>query len=295
MRARFIPVALLLLLLGPVGAAAATSTPAAVGAPSPARALDGVRSWAFAIGNRTLEGELGSRYGAYDLVVVDAQEARPAQVAEIRAAGAVVLGYLSVGTIEEWRPWYPRLRKYRIAAWRDWEGEYFARVARRGFRREIAMRIAPRLYGKGFDGLFLDNVDMIETYRGQRAGMRKLVAALGRLVHSDGGVLFSQNGYALLGPLLEHLDGWNREDVSTFYDFDRRRYRVRADRAVGRVQRELRAVAGAGLLVTATDYTPSARGRVARRAVAAACAAGALPFVSDIGLRRIPPAPPRCD
>ncbi len=195
-----------------------------------------------------------------------------------------MLGYLSVGTIENYRPWYKQLKPYRIAPDRNWHGEYYAQVRRRGYRRALTRKIAPKLYAKGFDGLFLDNVDMIENYKRQARGMRKLVAALGRLVHADGGYLFAQNGFSVIRPMLADLDGWNREDVTSTYRFGKRAYAERKPKQIAATQRELRKVGAAGLLVTATDYTAKAGSAVARRAVANACAAGALPYVSDIYL-----------
>ncbi len=271
----------------------ALAPPSAAAAPDAAE-LGAVETWGFAIGNGTLRGDLSRRYADYDLLVVDGQEARRRDVGELRAGGRVVLGYLSVGTIERYRPWYRRLKPYRLEAWKDWKGEFFARVRRRGYRREIVARIAPRLLAKGFDGLFLDNVDMIESHRRQARGMRELVARLSALVGAEGELLFAQNGYRIIDPLIPYLDGWNREDVTGSYDFDRGRYRVNGARRTRAAMRELRRVAGHGLLVTATDYTRRARGKAARRAIANACAAGALPYVSDIELRRTPADPPRC-
>ena len=66
-----------------------------------------VETFAFAIGEGTLRGDLASRYARYDLVVLDGEEAPRRKVASLRSAGKVVLGYLSVGTIERWRSWYP--------------------------------------------------------------------------------------------------------------------------------------------------------------------------------------------
>lgn len=155
--------------------------------------------------------------------------------------------------------------------------------------------MAPRILARGFDGLFLDNVDMIDGRpRGLTAGMRALVGDLASLAHRRGGVLMAQNGEGVIGPMLGDLDAWNREDVSTSYDFARRRYlatppRVRRDNAAA-----LRRIARRVRLVTATDYTRRAGDASARRAIATACAAGAVPFVSDIDLERIPRRAPRC-
>jgi hypothetical protein len=59
-------------------------------------------------------------------------------------------------------------------------------------------------------------------------------------------------------------------------------------------QTALRRIAAAGLLVTATDYLPAGDDADTAGAVRNACAAGALPFVSDIQLTRVPAEPLRC-
>ena len=165
----------------------AVAAPAAA-TPSDPR-LAGVHSWAFAIGSGDLDGDYAARYAPFDLVVVDGEEVTAKQVAALHANGTVVLGYLSVGTIEKGRSWFAAAKRYRLELWEDW-GEWYADVAQRGYRTLIARTVAPKLRAKKLDGLFLDNVDMVETHRRQRAGMVALVKTLAR----DGGLLFAQNG-----------------------------------------------------------------------------------------------------
>jgi endo-alpha-1,4-polygalactosaminidase (GH114 family) len=266
--------------------------PASGAAPRNPR-LGHVHTWAFAIGDGDLAGNLARRYAAYDLVVVDGEGATARQIATLRSAGKIVLGYLDVGTIESHRSWYPLLKPYRLAFWSDW-AEWYANVAKPGFRHAIVARIAPALLRKRFDGLFLDNTDMIEAYPGQTAGMRALVRALSGLVHARRGLLFAQNGESSIGPLVRYYDGWNREDVTATYDFAGNRYVLQPPGATAAAQQALRRIAAAGLLVLATDYTASHDTASAALAVGDACAAGALPFVSDIGLTRVPAVPARC-
>ncbi len=268
-------------------AAVAMAGPAAA-APGDPR-LAAVRSFAFAIGDGALDRDIAG----YDLIVVDGEEATRERVAALGAGGAIVLAYLSVGTIERGRSWFPRARRYRLERWDDW-GEWYADVNRPGFRRLIASRVAPAMLDKGFDGLFLDNTDMVATHRRHRRGMRTLVERLSRLVDARGAYLFTQNGEEEIGPLLAHFDGWNREDVTATYDFDRRRYARVRPRDTRSAQAALRRIAAGGLLVTTTDYTRRASDPAAVDAVANACAAGAIPFVSDIGLRRLPATPFAC-
>ncbi len=239
--------------------------------------LAAVHTWAFAIGNGTLGGDLARRYASYDLVVVDGQEVTRAKVAALHRDGALVLGYLDVVTIEPFRPWYRRAKPYRLDYWKQW-GEWYADVDAAGYRRLVGS-LAVGMLRKRLDGLFLDNTDMVESHPGQASGMRTLVARLAALAHGRGGFLFAQNGADVDGPFLRYLDGWNREGVGT-------------DRAA---PRELRRMHARGLLTLATGYVARARDTAAiRRDVGIACRAGALPFVSNLELTRIPPRPAHC-
>ena len=267
--------------------------------------LTDAESFAFGIGNGMIEGsasEVAERLGDYDVVVVDGEEASAAKVAALQAEGSVVLAYLSVGTIEKWRGWYDDLKRYRLSAWQDWKDEWFADVSKAGLRLALADEIAPDILDKGFDGLFLDNVDMIEPnrYKKQRDGMRELVARLGELVHADNGLLFAQNGYwgfKKFGILDDgHLDGWNREDVTWTFDFDMRRYVRNSDRDRDEALDDLAKMRDLGLFTTATNYTKRSTGSAVEESVEDACGVGALPFVGDIGLtaKRLPASPYLC-
>lgn len=267
--------------------------------------LTGAESFAFGIGNGMLSGnsdEIARRLGDYDVVVVDGEEASARDVSALQEEGATVLAYLSVGTIEKWRGWYSDVKRYRLRAWQDWKDEWFADVSKRGLRDALAEEIAPDVLDKGFDGLFLDNVDMMEPnrYSKQRAGMRDLVARLGELVHADDGLLFAQNGYWGLRKfgILEdgHLDGWNREDVTWTYDFDRHEYVRNSSRDRDEALDDLAAMSDRGLFTMATNYTKRSAGAAVRASIGDACAVGALPFIGDIGLtaKRLPDSPHVC-
>jgi endo-alpha-1,4-polygalactosaminidase (GH114 family) len=287
------------------GAAFVGASSANAGSPPP---LSGVHSWAFAIGNHTLDGDaqdVADRYSRFDLVVLDGEEAKPADIAAIKATGTGVLLYLSVGTIEKWRGWYPEMKRYRLKAWKDWKDEWFADTSKQGYRDAVE-GIAANLMDKGADGLFLDNVDMVETnsHKAQRAGMGELVAGLDALVSADNRYLFDQNGapgmlhgYPSQGvdPLYDHFDGWNREDASWTWDFDRHRYKpVNGDGALDVLDK----IAGKGLWTGATDYVNLDDDRRGPEcdSVDRAASVGAVDYVADIGLTKkaVAANPPDC-
>jgi len=284
--------ALLAVLAAAALAVGATQASAAADHPK----LAGVETFALAIGSDVLDApppQLARRLAGYDLVVLDGQEATAADVRALRRGGARVLAYLSVGTIERPRPWYAAARRYRLELWAEW-GEWYADTSAPGFRRLLARRVAPAMLRKGFDGLFLDNTDMVEDHPPQAAGMRALVAQLARLVHGRGGVLAAQNGDRSVGRIARNLDAWNREDVSFTFDHDDDAYLATAPAERRRAVAALRRMARRGVLTTATDYTAAGDGGAVAGATRRACAASAMPFVSDIGLGRIPQPPLRC-
>ncbi len=179
------------------------ATPTAASRPAVAPALtalkradvERVQSWAMPLGldvRKSSPETLSRILSAYDLVVLDGEETSAEQVRALRSRGAIVLGYVSVGTIEPGRSWYPLLEGYRLDYWTDWE-EWYAKLSDPGFRDVIVGRVAPMVLDKGFDGLFLDNVDMIRTHPEQSAGMTEVVARLADAVHEKGGYLVSRS------------------------------------------------------------------------------------------------------
>jgi endo-alpha-1,4-polygalactosaminidase (GH114 family) len=80
--------------------------------------LTEARSFTFAIGDGTLNGNLSQRYAPFDLVVTDGESASAKDVATIRqSGGGLVLAYLDVGTIEDYRGWYNAAKPYRLDYW----------------------------------------------------------------------------------------------------------------------------------------------------------------------------------
>lgn len=276
----------------PSAVAAAAAAQAAE--PSPAqRELQAARTFAPALGATLTRANI-SRLARRDLVVVDGELTTTGEVKRLKARGALVLGYLSVGSVESWRTWFPLLKEYRLEELGDWEGESYADVSKPGARDALADRIAPDLIGKGFDGLFLDNVDMVEDHAAQQAGMLDLVTRLSSRVHAAGGVLMAQNGDSIIDPFVPLLDAWNREDPTGTYDFSKKKY-IPTDTAGRRLARTtIKRLAAAGLVVTTIDYFGSPTSPQAKRAIRISCQAGALPFIGDIALKKVPKTPARC-
>lgn len=258
-------------------------------APNPrATPLTQTRTWAFSIGQLAPVSALAR----YDMVVVDGVDTPRSHVVALRRRGVRVLAYVSVGTIENGRPWSRAAAPYRLDHWGDWD-EWYADVADPAFRALVLRSVVRPVMAKGFDGILLDNVDMVESHRSQTAGMTALVAAISREVRTGRRVLMVQNGDSYVRRLTPYIDGWNREDATATYDFDDERYRAVSTSDARYAVQTIRWMRARKKLVTTTDYTATPTDPLVARSRARACSLGARPYVSDINLRRLP-APVRC-
>ena len=145
------------------------SAPAASLAPRPLPSRSGpgrIASWAY-----QLQGYTGGRLdhiaaGPHQLAVIDlARDAhtdyfRAEEIRTVQRTGKRVLAYFEIGSIEDFRPEYPALRRDAgdlIAnEWADWPGEHFVRYwDERWWQRVVRSRVDQALRA-GFDGVYLD-------------------------------------------------------------------------------------------------------------------------------------------
>lgn len=260
-----------------------------------AQDLSTVRSFAFGLGLEATPDEI-EKLKQYDLVVLDGVNLSDADLAEIKSEGAIVLGYLSAGTIEKGRSWSKKLkREFALGYWEEWD-EWYARVSSRKFRRFFIRRIATPVLEKGFNGLFLDNVDMISDFPAQTKGMLRLLK-MTRSLLGENRFLFIQNGDELIERIEKEvqLDGWNREDVTSTYDFDSESYLLQSEQDIENDLSFIRSMIQRAYLVTTADYTASDESAETEQSVRNSCQAGAIPFVSDIFLTRLPVNPYTCE
>jgi cysteinyl-tRNA synthetase len=153
-----------------------------------------LRTWAYQLQDYP-DGRLDQlAAGPYQLVVVDlARDAHTdyfsaAEIAGVRAAGKRVLAYFEIGSIEDFRPEYPVLR--RDAAdlianeWADWPGEYFVRYYDERWWDLVVRPRVERALRAGFDGVYLDTplayeeLDLGASAGRDRAGLAAAMAAL---------------------------------------------------------------------------------------------------------------------
>jgi cysteinyl-tRNA synthetase len=172
-------------------APAPSATRSAAAPPAPGR----ITSWAY-----QLQDYPGGRLdalarGPYQLAVVDlARDAHAdyftaAEISALRGTGKRALAYFEIGSIEDFRPEYPAIKKDAPALianeWQDWPGEYFVRYWDEGWWRLVVQPRVDQALRAGFDGVYLDTplaYERIDLSAAQGRGREALGQAMTNLI-----------------------------------------------------------------------------------------------------------------
>ena len=255
--------------------------------PERVAALASAACWAPAFGGVEV-GDLVD----FDMVVVDGVPSRDGadvtaeDVARLHDAEVLVLGYLSVGTVEDWRHYAPQVsRKWTLGPVDDWPGEQYADARKAGWR-DLMVSEARALAAAGFDGLYLDNLDVAEVHPDTADAVVHLVQALHGAVPEL--LLVAQNGLTVAERL--PIDAIGHEDVFWRWDDG---YRPSTSKETRRIVAGLRRLHARGLPVFTLDYTePGAPG--AADALRRSLSEGFRPAVSVLSLDHPPHATGPC-
>lgn len=151
------------------------------------------------------------------IIVLEPDSYTADQVKAIKKKGYKVLSYLSVGTIEKERPWWKIHSKYKLKQLPDWPKEYYINVVKTPWRMFLADR-AKKLKAKGFDGWWLDNIDVYSEYKTK--AMFTAIAAVFTKLRTYKGYIMINGGSEWLDDAIDrgerlsrYIDGYTQEEV----------------------------------------------------------------------------------
>jgi len=202
--------------------------------------------------------------------------------------GVLAISYLSLGTVEAWRSYAATVPEAcTLGAVPGWKGERYVDAGHHSWQ-EIMLREAIAIAERGFDGLFLDNLDVADEYPETRAGLVDLVERLRADVPDL--LLVAQNGLGTINRLpvdaIAHEDTWWRWEADTYMASD--------PQETDTILAGLRLQRARGLTVFTLDYTePDAT--AADEVAARSREEGFVPAISVLALDRLPHAPRRHD
>ena len=232
----------------------------------PERAFDA--SYGVFIGMRGGEALRDERVLRTRVLVVDPAHFEEREIAFLKVSGHTVYGYLNVGSLEAFRPYYGRFKRFVLGRYENWDGEWWVDVSAAPWRDFVVSELAAGYVRKGIDGFFVDNCDVYH-YRKGRGIFDGLTEVLRRLsgygleVLINGGDEYATAALEEYGSIEGLFSGVNQETVFTRINFDKLNFETGA---FGRSREEdrqyflsyLEKMEGAGAKIRLLEYTRDA-------------------------------------
>ena len=218
-----------------------------------------------------IDSEEISRLDDYQTIVVEPSEFSRKQIQSLQDQGKTVFAYLNIGTVETFRSYYDRFKGITLGIYGDWPDEYWVDVSSKDWQNHC-VSLAREIQAKGFDGFFIDNLDVYNNYPRDDV-YRGLCAILRRLKTLDTELIINGAKEFVLKTFTMDMetdlfDAVNQEEVFTRIDFDDESYHNQKVTETLVLQKYLGLVKEEGYKVYLLEYSP---GPVAKRKIKNYC------------------------
>ncbi len=200
------------------------------------------------------------RLDNYDIVVVEPSEFSKKEVETLHEKGKTVYAYLNIGTIETFRSYYEDFENITLGQYGDWPDEYWIDVSNEDWQ-ENCLNLAVKIKKKGFDGYFIDNLDVYNYYPkpGIYDGICNILRRLKTLdteVIINGAKEFVMTTFSM-DAQEDLFDAVNQEEVFTKINFDDETYHNQSIKETAVLKQYLNNVKSEGYGVYLLEYSPS--------------------------------------
>jgi uncharacterized protein (TIGR01370 family) len=212
--------------------------------------------------------------------------------ATLKRPGQIILAYLSLGEVHETRPYFKTLQATQgvfLGRNPQWQGAWRVDPAHPMWKQLVCERLGAALLERGYDGLFLDTIDVAEDLErtGRRPGAKQAMVDLIKALHAQNPSLklIANGGLAILPGIAETVSAVAIESVFTNYDFEKKQYRNRSEAdAIALSNRLLALKKMYQLPVLVLEYVAPQDSSTRQQVTQRLRQLGLVPFVSGIEL-----------
>ena len=137
---------------------------------------------------------------------------------------STVVGYLSLATVGGWEPWANDLPGDIVMGSNGRWSEEIIDFSSPEWRSIILNRAIPYILSRGFDGVFLDNVDYVDVYPTKKEAMVELIRAIRE--HYPRMTIIVNRGFSIKEEIAPYVDYFLLEDFVSYYNFSTKRYEI---------------------------------------------------------------------
>ena len=132
------------------------------------------------------------------------------------------LGYVSLTTVGGWEPWAGSVGSDMIIGYTSW-GDAVVNASDPRWHQIILWEAIPYVLSQGFDGVMLDNLDMVDVYPGLTEGVIGLIQEIRESY--PGLVIMVNRGFTVLDSIAPYIDALLFEGYGSYYDFSTGQYK----------------------------------------------------------------------
>lgn len=164
----------------------------------------------------------------YSYVILESQFYNIYEIRKIKSQNEKVVAYISLGEVNANAPHFDELRAHTTGKNEIWDSYYLDLKSEKTVA--TLMRIMDRMIEKGYDGLFLDNIDNYTAFGPQPTQKDDLIKLLKNMSDTYPDKIFIQNAGLELAPeTAPYVDALLMESVATNYTFDDKTYKLRSE------------------------------------------------------------------
>lgn len=233
----------------------------------------------------------------FDLLVLEPDHRRP--IAPLRGPTSQLLGYISLGEVEQNRSYAGALRKAGVLrmANPNWPDARLIDLRKPEWTALVTERLVPEILAMGYDGIFLDTLDNAEAMEHARpVAQSGMIAAACELVRQIRArfpaiTIMMNRGYALLPAVATQVDIVLGEAMASRWDFAAKQYVMTTDADWNWQAARLRAARAVNptMRLAVLDYWDPADPATIAALYARERDAGFCPYVATIALDRLHP------
>lgn len=176
----------------------------------------------------------------YKYVIVEEAYYNKEEVTVLKQQNEIVICYISVGELDKYVSYFKEAVNYTLPGKNPIWDSYFLDISKPELQDILQKNITEKL-AKGFDGLFLDNVDNYGRYGQQKHLEEHFLSFLKKIKTSFNNIYLMQNaGLDLVAKTHSYINSIAIESVVTDYNFKDKEYRLRDKRQKKSIIRKIK-------------------------------------------------------
>ncbi len=198
----------------------------------------------------------------FDRVIVEADNVKAEEVAQIRKGGADVFAYVSIGEVSPTRQWYSKVKKTWVLGKNiAWDSDVMD-LTNPEWQQFLMAEVITPLWNKGYHGLFLDTLDSFKlfalTSQKQKVQATALHEFLVNVKKQYPEMKFIANrGFDIMPEIADQLDAVMAESLYASWDNGHKEYKTTSEKDQKWLLAQLNNIKETyGLDIIIIDYVP---------------------------------------